>query len=165
MKEIPLTRGQVALVDDDDYDYLVQYNWYVTKRGNTFYAIRSLPRVDGKQTHIAIHREILNPPDSMQIDHINRDGLDNRKENLRLATNSQNHINIPKRRGSSRYKGVYWNKEHNKWAAKVTINNKTLFLGYFDTESIAAGVYNQFASSNFGEFALLNIITPDVPIS
>jgi hypothetical protein len=107
---------------------------------------------------IGIHRIILglSKGDDLQVDHINRNGLDNRRENLRVCTHQQNQMNRPSRGGSSSYKGVDWRTSHNKWRASIKLNQKKKFLGHFQTELEAAQAYDAAAIILHGEFALLN---------
>lgn len=167
VKEIPLTQGKVALVDDEDYDLVSKYTWHSLKNGNTFYASRSVGcRKDKTKTTSSMHRLIMNFPKSpLKIDHINGNGLDNTRDNLRICTNSQNQMNSTTKRGgnsSSHYKGVSWNKKSGKWKASIgiTINGqyKNIYIGMFLCEHKAAQVYNEVAVNYFGTFAKLNTI-------
>lgn len=159
MKRIKLTQGKFAIVDDADFEWLNRHKWYACKSCNTFYVARSSPIVNGKRTIILMHREILGLGlgDKRQGDHKNHHGLDNRRDNLRIATCSQNHQNeVPRRNFSSAFKGVSWRKRHDKWQAKIQVNGKIKYLGCFDSETEAARVYNRAAKELFGEFARLN---------
>lgn len=141
----------IAFVDDEDFEKVNQYEWYANKNKHTFYA-RTL--INGKA--IQMHNFIMN---GKPIDHIDHDGLNNQKSNLRMATYSQNNMNkIPKVNGSSKFKGVTWYKEGNKWLAHIGINKKQINLGYFVSEIEAAQAYNNKARELFGEFAYLNKI-------
>ena len=105
-----------------------------------------------------MHRVIMDAPKGMHVDHINGNGLDNRRENLRLCTNSQNHMNRKTHRdSSSKYKGVSWNKRNSKWQAYIGSGIKRKNLGYFASESDAAKAYDIKAKECFGEFARLNL--------
>ena len=149
MKTIALTQEKFALVDDEDFEHLNRWKWCFANG----YAVRD----GGKQMTILMHRVVNNTPDGLETDHRNQDRLDNRKANLRNATNSQNQMNRAKSSGcSSRYKGVYWNKRDSKWMARIKINGKLTHLGYFICEIVAAAKYNEEAKKLFGEFALLN---------
>lgn len=156
MKEIKLTQGKVALVDDEDFESLNAYKWCASKHHNTFYAVRTTIRVGGKQTKVRMHWDIM---DGKSIDHIDHDGLNNQRANLRFCTNSQNLMNTRKQDNtSSVYKGVSWYKRTGKWLAQIQINNKGISLGYFDSEIDAAKAYNNKAIEFFCEFANLNNI-------
>lgn len=151
VKEIPLTQGKVALVDDADHEWLNQWKWCASNNGLGFYAVRGISRND-KRTTIAMHQMILNAPPGLEPDHINGDGLDNRRCNLRLCTRSQNNMNARKQTGcSSRWKGVYWDKAMGKWRALIRIHGIKHYLGYFTDEDEAA-------QELFGEFARLNAV-------
>lgn len=155
MKTINLTRGQVALVDDEDFEYLNTFKWRTIASGNIFYASRTVT-IDGKRINILMHGVIMG---GKGIDHIDHNGLNNQKSNLRLCTRSENMMN--RRKGvntSSIYKGVSFHKGHKKWGASIGINNKKISLGYFDTEAEAALAYNTKAIALFCEFANLNNI-------
>lgn len=153
---IPISRGQFfALVDEDDFLALSEFAWHRDVGG---YARRSLPIVDGKRTgSIAMHRQILNAPAGIEVDHINHVRLDNRRFNLRLATASQNHGNTRSLPGtSSRFKGVTWFKRYSLWRAQVKHQGKGFHIGYFADEEAAARAYDERAIAIWGEFACLN---------
>jgi hypothetical protein len=144
MKEIKLTQGKVALVDDEDFEYLNQFKWCVNKSRNTYYAQRLSRRYIRnekiKRDNISMHRFIMKPPRNMQIDHINRDGLDNRKENLRIVTNRENCQN---KINSAEFVGVYKFKKklRKPFAVRIYINGKSKTLGYFETANEASIAY------------------------
>lgn len=159
-KEIPLTQDKVTLVDIENYDYLNQWKWFADKdrKNSIFYAKRSVLK-NGKQTTLKMHREILKPPKDMEIDHKNRDGLDNRKCNLRLCNRSQNQMNKEiQRNNTSSYKGVSWHERGKKWQAYIRKDYKRKHLGLFNIKEEAALAYNEAAIKSFGEFARLNIL-------
>jgi len=154
-KRIPLTQGKFAIVDDEDYERLSRFKWYTGKSRNTFYAVRSV-KIMGKWITRKMDRDILNVPIGFQVDHINRNGLDNRKVNLRTCTLAQNVRNRKTPKHSSKYKGVSWFKITKKWRAYIYPNNKFISLGYFMNEIDAAKAYDNKAKELFGEFACLN---------
>jgi len=159
MKEITLTRGKIALVDDDDFEWLNQWKWYAMWNGRHWYAVRGAYSVDGKYHTILMHRVITDAQPSQQVDHKDTNSLNNRRANLRLCTQSQNSANAKKRAGcSSQYKGVHWNKQHSKWQVYVKAHGKQIHLGLFDDEVEAGLAYNDAATEHFGEFARLNRI-------
>ncbi len=153
IRYIPLTRGKFAIVDAADYERLSKYKWLANgdeHRG--FYAAR---RVGSRL--VLMHRVIMNPPEGMVVDHIDGNGLNNRRNNLRLCTQKQNSRNsAPSRRSSSRFKGVYFNKRTRKWIATIGYNGKTIHLGSFEDEVEAAKAYDRKARELFGQFAYLN---------
>lgn len=154
MKRIPLTKGFEAIVDDEDYELVSQYSWYCWSNAkcNAMYA-RGF--VGPKQ--MPMHRLIMGDPKGHQIDHINRDGLDNRRSNLRLATTFENHRNIGLRKDNKTgYKGVFWLEKSGRWLASIRINGRTKYLGLYNDIIEAAKVYNAAAIELFGEFAWLN---------
>lgn len=159
MKEIQLTQGKVALVDDEDFEYLNQWKWCACKISNRFYAIRSY-RLNSKKIFIYMHRLITNNNDSkMHTDHKNNNPLDNRRENLRICTNSQNQMNTKVQiNNTSGFKGVVWNKIAKKWVAQIKLNNKLKNLGRYINPIDAARAYNAAAIKYHGEFASLNKI-------
>ena len=161
MREIPLTQGKVALVDDEDYEWLNQWKWYVMWDGHHWYAVRNSPYRNGKRHTIRMHRLIVGAQPGQVVDHKDSEvTLDNQRENLRFCTRSQNAMNAKKRCDglSSRFKGVRWYKRDNNWMVRIGIDGKRIFLGYFDNEIEAAIAYNKAARERFGEFARLNVV-------
>lgn len=163
MKEIPLTKGQVALVDDADYEWLMQWKWTASRSGKAWRAYRQEIH-NGKMVTISLHRFIMNPPDSYEVDHINRNPLDNRRENLRICTHRQNMCNRTRDpRAKYAYKGIEPNRNRSgkpaRWHAYIVVHRKKIGLGSFDTPEEAARAYDQAACEHFGEFATLNFPT------
>ena len=156
--EINLTQGKVALVNDEDYEEINRYKWYAVKKPHSFYAVRMSPRIQGERDTVWMHRAILGIGGGLDVDHIDRDGLNNTRENLRVATRSQNRANLISKCGSSKYKGVYWRNRGNRWEAQIGFNGDRLFLGSFSDEADAALRYNEAAIQLFGEFARINAI-------
>ena len=157
MKRIPLTQGKFAIVDDEDYEWLMQWKWHANKIGHTCYARRRAIK-NGKVTYIYMHREIAKTPKNLQADHVNGNGSDNRKFNIRNCTHQQNLQNMQTSTGTSQYKGVTWYKRDKTWQAEIRQNSKGIFLGRFSTEIEAAKAYNKKAKELFGEYANPNII-------
>lgn len=155
MKTIFLTQGQVAIVDDDMFDYLNQWRWRCQKHNKTFYAVR-LERLGKKQKAILMHRIILNVPDGFETDHRNHNGLDNRRENLRSCTHQQNGCNRQLQTHNGGFKGVGWHKKSKKWMARIGFNRQRIYLGLFNTAIEAAKAYDYKAKELFNEFALTN---------
>ena len=156
MKEIKLTQGQVALVDDEDFERLAEYKWCAEwkPQRQVFVAVRHAAISNNK---IYMHRQIMDAPPGMLVDHRNHKTLDNRRKNLRICTWSQNAANGRKQsHSSSRFKGVSWYKRFQKWRASIGKDGKDYNLGYFTDEEDAARAYNKAALAHFGEFALLN---------
>lgn len=144
MQTIQLTQGKSTLVDDENFNYLNLFKWYYS-RG---YAFRKLNR-----KHIALHRFLLNPPKNKEVDHINGDRLDNRQENLRICDKADNCLNRGlKSDNTSGFKGVSWNKEKNKFEARIQKYGKRLHLGLFDRAEEAAKAYNEVVSLLFKDF-------------
>lgn len=159
MKKIKLTRGQFALVDDANYNWLNQWKWYASKEESGFYAVRNSSLKKGKRHQIRMHRLILGLEygDSQQTDHQNHNTLDNRRDNIRIATSNQNGRNTKSHQDStSQFKGVSWYKRLKKWQAAIYLNGKLKHLGFFTLERDAALAYNKVARKYFGEFAYLN---------
>lgn len=155
MKEIKLTQNKVALVDDEDYEFLSKFNWYAGKGSTTFYAKRSETN-NGKKIVIKMHHQIMG---GKWIDHVDHNGLNNQRSNLRFCTRSQNGMNQRKQKNtSSIYKGVYFHKSTGKWMSRININGNRIHLGMFDSELDAAIVYNENAIKLFKEFASINVI-------
>ena len=160
-KEIILTQGKVAIVDDIDFEYLNQFKWYASKSSGKFYARRNL-RINKKYFGcILMHRLIIKNTDSkMHTDHYNGDTLDNRKENLRICTASENLRNQKKHfNNKSGYKGVgKYDNNKSKFRSYITYEKKRVHIGYYNTEKEAAKAYNDAALKYHGEFANLNKI-------
>lgn len=154
MKCIQLTKGCVAIVDDEDFDAIAQWRWNCNPAG---YAVRSAPRSNGRQGKIYMHRVIAGAKKGEHVDHKNRIKSDNRRENLRIATRSQNGYNITKTsRNTSGFKGVSWHKGAVRFIASIGHDGVLRHLGYFDTAEDAALAYNAAAIRLHGEFANLN---------
>jgi len=129
MKKIKLTKGKFALVDNEDFEYLSQWKWHYIRNG---YAARHSKVNEKERGYIYMHRQINNTPSGLVTDHINRNKLDNRKINLRNATNSMNGMNRNlNKNNSSGYLGVFWRKDRKKWIAFIKVNYKRMHLGNF----------------------------------
>lgn len=155
MKEIPLTRGYVALVDDDDYELVAPFNWCAHVTTNTVYARRTF----NSKPHIYLHRFIMGVGhgDRREVDHRDRNGLNCQRSNLRVSTHGQNICNQKKRRNNtSGYKGVSWWRMRGKWLAKVIYQQRPYVAGQFDNPVDAARAYDALARQLHGEFASLN---------
>jgi hypothetical protein len=151
MKEIELTQGYVAIVDDEDYEYLSQWKWFASRNATgRYYAVRN----EGKN-QIRMHREILKAPKGMEVDHINTNTLFNVKKNLRICTRAENAKNLSKpKNNTSGYKGV--SRDRRKWKAYIGLNNKKIHIGMFSSPKEAARAYDEKAKELFGKFAKLN---------
>lgn len=157
-KQIPLTQGKFALVDDEDYDFLMQWKWHFNPAG-AGYAKRTISLGDGKFKCIQMHRLLLNVGVGISIDHIDRNGLNNQRINLRIANQSENMRNRESfKKSTSKFKGVYWKKSNKKWVAEINFNKEKKYLGIFSSEIEAALAYNKAAIELFGDFSILNII-------
>lgn len=159
MKTIPLTMGKFAIVDDDDYERLKHFKWFAQPHRKMFYAVRN-HRENGKRNHVRMHREVLHlKVGDPSVDHKNWDSLDNRKENLRFATNSQNQANkVRNRTTEGGFKGVFRDPRctTKPWGSHIRFQNKLLHLGMYSTPKEAGMAYNAKAAELFGEFAVLN---------
>ena len=161
MKEISLTQGKVALVDDADYEWLNQWKWYASSIQSSYSCRFYAKRRVRKGVLEYMHRLILELQrnDNREVDHIDGNGLNNQRSNLRVCTHKQNRQSSRKRKiGASRYKGVCWNRRRHKWCSYIYVNEKLIHLGYFDSETDAALAYNHAALNHFGKFALLNTL-------
>lgn len=154
--KITTRNGYTFTIDDEDYEKIKGHCWYgyTYPRGTSYIQTRIV--VEGKVKILGIHRLIMNAVNGTQIDHVNCDGLDNRKSNLRFCTNAENTRNRKKQTGSSEYKGVSWHKAARKWSAQITVNYKKIHLGLFITEKAAASAYDQACLEHFREFARPN---------
>ena len=159
MRKIPLTQDKFALVDDEDFEKVNQYKWYAKRKDHIFYAARHITISYKNYQMLFLHNFISPPPKGKFIDHIDGDGLNNQKNNLRVAMPIENSRNRKIDKDNiSGYKGVYHRKDTGKFRAYIAINRKQYALGNFDTAIEAAKAYNQKASEVWGEFAKLNII-------
>jgi len=153
MKTIELTRDKVALVDDEDYDDLIRYKWSTLSSGNNryYYAVRwGRP---GERDVVLMHNHLLG---SLGVDHINGDGLDNQRSNLRSATKTQNGQNRkPNKNCVSEFKGIN-QRPNGKWYVRIQVDGKRISLGYFNDEIDAAKAYDEAARRYFGEYARTN---------
>lgn len=156
MKEIPLNHGMFALVDDEDFEELNKHKWFAQKGVNTYYATRRLTPKSSTNKCTQMHRAIMGMIKGIAYDHIDGNGLNNQRSNLRIATKQQNMFNSIHRGGASVYKGVSYKIESKKWRASITYNQKHIHLGYFGTEIEAARVYDAKAKELHGEYARLN---------
>jgi hypothetical protein len=160
MKEIPLTHGYIALVDDEDYERLNAHKWWASARaGDVVYAQR-WGRINGESTTIKMHRDIMGFPAGLDVDHIDHDGLNNQRNNLRCATRTENLANkrCTRTTGSSAFKGVYWEKYKQRWRVEITKDGVRHRVGRFKDEIGAAIAYNTAAIHLYGNFAHLNEI-------
>ena len=162
MKLIPLTQGQFAIVDDDEFEYISRFNWHSIRSSarNVWYAARTGRSSSGKEVRIPIQREImrLSIEDERVIDHKDGNGLNNQKCNLRICTVQDNARNRPSW-GKSKYKGVTRRASTGKWIARICINYESVYIGIFAEEYDAALAYNLKAEEVFGEFARLNEVS------
>jgi hypothetical protein len=152
--EIPLSKKQIAIVDDDMYDYLMRWKWNATLRpsGDGYYAVT---RLDGEKNHTPMHHLIVDVPEGMEVDHKDGNGLNNVRDNLRLCTHQQNLFNRRKNRSSTTgYKGV--TQHRGKFQAQIGLHGKNIYLGIYPTAKEAHEVYIAKAKELFGDFANIN---------
>lgn len=152
MKEIILSKHKVSFVDDNDYDELNTYLWHF-EHG---YAART-EYINGKKTKVYMHVQIMNPPLGKEVDHINNNRSDNRRENLRICNKKQNGSNVGiKKNNKSGYIGVSWDKRCEMWSADISPRGKHILIGHYSNIIDAAKAYDKKAKEYFGEFAKLN---------
>jgi hypothetical protein len=147
---ITTASGLIVLVDDGDFALVEQYKWYADRRTYTTYVTGG---IDGARVYL--HRFIMCPAQGIEVDHINRNGLDNRRANLRLCTHSQNMANARMRTGTG-YRGAYADPANNRFRAEIKVDGRRIRLGSFRTAEAAARAYDEAAADAFGEFATLN---------
>lgn len=164
-KAIPLSRGQVAIVDDADFKFLTQWKWSAMKRrrGLGWYAVRTTWKGGRTDACFFMHRVLVGAEPGQMVDHRDGDGLNNRRSNLRIATQAQNNANARKHRMkagkpcASPYKGVSkCGSKPNPWKAIITVSGRMIHLGVFPTQKAAARAYDAAARLHYGEFAKLN---------
>ena len=165
MKKIPLTQGKYAIVDDEDYESAIRFKWHIIQspKKTNHYARNTMAMgyINNKRRycHIYLHRLIMRPPIGMEVDHINHDGLDCRRTNMRICSKIQNlHNSRIYKNNHSGYKGVSLSKSRNKWRARIQHRGKLISLGYYSDKLDAAKAYNQKAKELYGVFAYLNSI-------
>jgi len=157
-RTIPLTKGYVALVDAADFEMLSHWSWSANLSHGAVYAATKVMS-NGLRRELSMHRMVALPDPEQLVDHRNGDSLDNRRDNLRSCTNTQNQRNrraIPG--GTSRFKGVSWHERGQKWSARIGVDGRWRYLGLFRDERDAALAYNATALAEFGEFARVNDI-------
>lgn len=154
-REIPVGHGMFALVDAQDYDWLSRWNWHTRKyRNGATYAIRNALLGQGEEMrYVAMHREIMQPPEGATVDHVNQNGLDNRRGNLRLCDKAQNGWNRgATKRSTTKVKGVHFLKRTGRYQAQIMIRGKRTHIGYYATLEEAKDAYEKFAKEAQGEF-------------
>ncbi len=168
MKVIELTKGQVTIVDDEDYEYLNQWKWFAAKRKHGYYAAKSGLKWGNKGANVFMHRVLMKTPQGLVCDHKDRNTLNNQKTNLRNCTQAQNNQNVSSHKNSSSiFLGVsvgkepyYGGKRPRYWRARISVNKEIFALGLFpytpEGEIAAAKCYDEAAKKYFGEFANLN---------
>jgi hypothetical protein len=155
MKQIPLSQGKFALVDDDDYSNLIQYNWYYIKDCRTGYAVRH--NENNHDLLIRMHGQIIRAPKGKMVDHIDGNGCNNQKYNLRVCTRLENAKNrIKSNNNSSGYTGVRWMKSCRKWVARITVDCRLIYLGIFPDINDAIDAYTTAAIKYHGKFNSLH---------
>lgn len=155
MKAIVLTRGRIATVDDEDFDRVNQHKGYARRKGSQYYGARSVILSDGRRIQERLHQFLLGV---RGIDHQDGDGLNNRRGNLRRATQTQNMRGSRRKAhgATSQYRGVSWYSPSQKWRAKLKTGGQQIHLGHFDSETDAALAYDAAARLLFGDFASPN---------
>ncbi len=157
-RRIYLGEGKYTIVDPQDFYRLNIFRWCAVKQKSLFHAVRLINGSNDITKILSLHTEIMNPPKGLVVDHRNRDGLDNRRDNLRFATYSQNRCNTDRSKAgcSSQYRGVHWYKKGKCWKASIQFEGKWMWLGRFDSEIDAARAYDEAAKKYHREFTRLN---------
>lgn len=151
---VPLTQGMEAVIDAADIDLISRRNWYTQPHGNTFYAVTTKRHGEAGPKTIRMHKLIIAVGTGLGVDHINGDGLDNRRVNLREATTAQNSRNVgPNSLNKSGFKGVCWHSRDKKWLAYIYVYKKKISLGRYDTIEEAHAAYCKAAMEHHGDFA------------
>ncbi|HEV3223889.1 MAG TPA: HNH endonuclease [Puia sp.] len=154
--EIPLTKGKFAIIDFEDLEFVMRYKWHLGSRIRSQYAIKVLGKGDGKK-YLRMHNYIMNCPNGKVVDHIDGDGLNNKKANLRICDDGQNKCNRKKSSTTkNRFKGAIFRERNNRWICQITHKKKRYYVGEFKTEIEAAQAYNKKAKELFGDFSNLN---------
>lgn len=172
MIEIKLTQGKVALVDEADMPLISMYKWSTARVKNSelCYALASEEPITGRHTTVRMHRIIMKAQKGTKVDHWDHDGLNNQRNNLRLASHSQNKANGPKyrtsrsKKTSSRFRGVSFFRRDGIWVASIRVSKKLHYLGRFAAEKDAAKAYDEAATKFFGEFACPNFPEGKIPL-
>ena len=156
-REIALSQGKVAIVDDADYERVNQFKWCAAFNRGNWYGSRRARASNGKSVTLPLHRFILNAPTGMIVDHIDGDGLNCCRNNMRLCNQKQNSTNKRKpKTNTSGYKGVSWSAPHRKWRVKIKVDQKTIHIGMFTNLIEAARAYDSAARKHHGIFARTN---------
>ena len=157
MKEIQLTKGKVTLVDDDDFDFLMQWKWFASLNNGTYYVMRR-QWIQGMNTSrpVYMHRVIMKTPKGITVDHIDHNSMNNQKYNLRNCTQEENTYNAIHKKGITGFIGVGFDKRRNKFVATIRIKGHRHYLGQYSNPIVAAKIYDRAARKNRGEFAVLN---------
>lgn len=151
-----ITKNKIVFISNEDEETITKFKWNATIHGNKFYATRYEYKPSGNRM-IYMHRMIMGV-NGGEVDHINGDPLDNRRENLRVVTHQQNHFNMKKMStiASSKYRGVCWSKDHQSWIVQIRHNGHSRLVTCIESEKIAAMIYDLLAIDRFGEYANLN---------
>lgn len=161
MRKILLTQGKIALVDEEYFEKINKFKWYAWNynKKNGFYALRNI-LINNKRSTISMHKEIMGSSNNLCIDHINGNGLDNRKSNLRFCTRQQNQFNrkYHNKNNKLKTKGIIWDKQRKKFRAEIKFNRKLIYLGRYNTLPEARQARKTAELKHFGEFAERNMI-------